>query len=203
MAAELPNRLIRALKLSIGLLDELGQSYALVGGLAISVRSEPRFTRDIDISVVAPDDAASEALTHALQQRGYTVLATVEQEAVGPLATVRLRVPLEPTGIVLDLLFASCGIEPEIVAASESIQVFPDMAVPVACVEHLIAMKVLSRDDRRRPQDRMDLRNLIQVATKPQLELAREALKLVQARGYNRGINLEVALQNALEELGS
>jgi hypothetical protein len=46
--------------------DELGRMrrpFALVGGLAISVRGEVRFTRDVDIAVAVRDDADTEALT--------------------------------------------------------------------------------------------------------------------------------------------
>ena len=40
--------------------DELVEAksrFALIGGLAVSVRSEPRFTRDADIAVALDDDA--------------------------------------------------------------------------------------------------------------------------------------------------
>jgi hypothetical protein len=33
----------------------------LVGGLAVSVRTEPRFTRDVDLVVAISDDHAAEA----------------------------------------------------------------------------------------------------------------------------------------------
>ncbi len=38
------------------------QPWALVGGLAVSVHCEPRFTRDIDIAIALPDDGAAERL---------------------------------------------------------------------------------------------------------------------------------------------
>lgn len=37
-------------------LRELDRRWALVGGLAVSARAEPRFTRDIDLAVVVEDD---------------------------------------------------------------------------------------------------------------------------------------------------
>jgi hypothetical protein len=80
--------------------------FALVGGLAVSVRTEPRFTRDADLTVALRDDVQAEALVCELQQKGYTVVATVEQEAAERLATVRLQPPeSEQTGVLLDLLF--------------------------------------------------------------------------------------------------
>jgi hypothetical protein len=40
------------------------QAWALVGGLAVSVRTEPRFTRDVDLAVAVFDDNEAEALIH-------------------------------------------------------------------------------------------------------------------------------------------
>jgi len=71
-------------------LDALGRRWALVGGFAVSARTEPRFTRDADLAVLVTDDRDAEALVLALQDRGYRVLSAVEQEATGRLATVRL-----------------------------------------------------------------------------------------------------------------
>ena len=88
-------------------------SFALVGGLAVSARTEPRFTRDADLAVALSGDAEAEALIHSLRARGYGIEAIVEQEAVGRLATVRLTRSHVPRTPVVDLLFASSGIEPE------------------------------------------------------------------------------------------
>ncbi len=52
-------------------LTSLGQAWALVGGLAVAVRGEPRFTRDVDIAVAVRGDEDFEALAHSLQRRGY------------------------------------------------------------------------------------------------------------------------------------
>ena len=61
-------------------------------------------------------------LIHKLRARNYRIEAVVEQEAVGRLATVRLTRSSEPNAPVVDLLFASSGIEPEIVAEAEPIE---------------------------------------------------------------------------------
>jgi uncharacterized membrane-anchored protein len=47
-------------------LTEVRVSFALVGGLAVSARTEPRFTRDADLAVALASDAEAEALIHAL-----------------------------------------------------------------------------------------------------------------------------------------
>ncbi|HSF14535.1 MAG TPA: nucleotidyl transferase AbiEii/AbiGii toxin family protein [Vicinamibacteria bacterium] len=162
--------------------------FALVGGLAVSVRTEPRFTRDADLAVALRDDEQAEALVCDLQQKGYTIVATVEQEAVERLATARLQPPLGArTGVLLDLLFASSGIEDEIVNEAEPLEVLPELTIPVARTGHLIALKILSRDDETRPQDIVDLRALSKKAPREEIERARKALKLIESRGFHRG----------------
>jgi len=142
----------------------LGQPFALVGGLAVSARAEPRLTRDAGLAISVTGDAEAEHLVHELTARMYRVLASVEQGATGRLATIRLAQG-DSDGVVIDLLFASSGIEPEIVAAATVLTVVPNLSLPVASVGHLIAMKLLARDDRRRPLDADDLRALRTVAT--------------------------------------
>lgn len=81
----------------------------MVGGLAVSARGEPRFTRDIDLALAVADDAMAEARVRDLVGRGYRVLASIEQEATGRLATVRLEAPGENAqGVVVDLLNPHC-----------------------------------------------------------------------------------------------
>jgi len=173
-------------------------SFALVGGLAVSVRTEPRFTRDADLAVALASDAEAEALIHELRARDYRIEAIVEQEAVGRLATVRLTFSSEPRGPVIDLLFASSGIEPEVVADAEPIELLPSLTMGVARTGHLIALKILSRDDAGRPQDLVDLRALLRVASPSELERARDSLALIAARGYHRGRDLMSEMKTLL-----
>jgi hypothetical protein len=164
---------------------------------------EPRLTRYVDLAVAVVDDADAETLIRQLTAAGYRPIAVVEQEEVKRLATVRLATIGEAaSGIVADVLFASSGIEPEVAAAAEPIDVFPDLLVPVAQVGHLIAMKLLAQDDRTRPQDRIDLHALFGVLDGDELERARAAVRLIEARGFNRGRNLAAALE-AVVALGT
>ena len=175
--------------------------FALIGGLAVSVRTEPRFTRDADLAVAVGSDPEAESLIFSLQNDGYAVQAIVEQQAVSRLATVRLASPEEePSGILVDLLFASSGIEPEIVGAAETLDIFPDLRLPVARSGHLIALKLLSRDDLRRPQDIADLRALLLEATSVELQRAEAAVRLIEARGFHRGRDLTAALEQLRRE---
>lgn len=124
-------------------------------------------------------------------------MGTVEQVATGRLATVRMHAGHDD-GPVIDLLFASSGIEAEVVAAAEPLDVLDDLRIPVATTAHLIALKLLSRDDERRPQDLVDLRGLIAKASSDDLAQARRAIGLITARGYHRSRDLEAELRRVL-----
>ena len=180
-----------------------GVSFALVGGLAVSARTEPRFTRDADLAVAVDSDAAAQSLVHRLRVRGYGIEAIMEQEAIGRLATVRLTRSPVPHAPVVDLLFASSGIEPELVAGADPIEILPHLMLPVATTGHLIALKVLSRDDVSRPQDLVDIKTLLAAASAEDLELARQALGLIAARGYDRGRDLVADLNRLRATMAS
>jgi hypothetical protein len=198
------NRLAQGLERIRADLAARGRSFALVGGIAASIRAEPRLTRDVDVAVTVAGDRDAEDLCKDLLTSGYRIAAQVEQEATGRLATVRLEVISEDAkGLIVDLIFASCGIEPEVVAAAEEVEVVPGVRVPVARREHLIAMKLLARDDRRRPQDRDDLAGLVRRASPPELQAARDAMRLIGARGFARGRDLVSSFDALLSELGS
>jgi predicted nucleotidyltransferase len=176
--------------------------FALVGGLAVSVRAEPRFTRDADLAVAVDDDSDAERVIAALRLRGYEVIALVEQLATHRLATVRLEALGDEQRIVTDLLFASSGIEPEIVSAADALAVIPGLVLPVASVGHLIATKLLARDDRRRPADADDLRSLATVASDQDWSEAEDAVALIEHRGFHRNRDLAASLRR-LRELGA
>lgn len=77
-------------------LSRTGRPFALVGGLAVSVRTEPRFTRDVDLAVAVTGDAEAEALIHRLRTTGYRIDTVVERQAAGGMATARLRLARAP-----------------------------------------------------------------------------------------------------------
>lgn len=92
------------------------------------------------------------------------------------------------------------GIENEVVDGAETLDVLPGLIVPVASLGHLIAIKLLSRDDRDRPQDIVDLRALVKRATEDELERAHDAVCLVEARGFQRGRDLVSSLEELIKE---
>jgi hypothetical protein len=61
-------------------------------------------------------------------------------------------------------------------------------------------MKVLSRNDQKRPLDRADLAALLKIAKSSELEMARELLAKMMARGTHRGRTLTRELDRAAAE---
>ena len=182
------------------LLCGAGRAWALAGGLAVSARVEPRFTRDVDVVVAVPDDPTAEDVVRSFRAAGYEVFALVEQEAMRRLAAARLRAEADgDEGPIVDLLFASSGVEAEVVEEAEETEVFPGLVAPLPRVGHLLALKILSYDAERRPQDGVDIQALLSAADRGELERARAALTLIQQRGYHRQRELVALLDERLE----
>lgn len=174
-----------------------GIDWALIGGMAVSVRTEPRFTRDVDLAVSVPGDEQAEAVIKRLVAEGYRVKSIVEQQAAGRIATVRLRYDGAAEEPYVDLLFASSGIEDQIVEAAEELEVLPGVLLKVATAEHLLATKILAAGDVR-PQDRADALALATTLDRTGVERARRALAEIDSRGFGRGRDLAQLLSETL-----
>ena len=182
--------LLSAASRVLDILKKDNVSGCLVGGLAVSARCDPRFTRDIDIAVVVATDERAEALVHTLSSQGLRVVNIVEQESAGRMAMARL---MTDDGLSVDLLMASSGIESELVANAETLEVVQGLLLPVARTGHLIALKLLSVAPGRET-DAADLRNLAAVANEDEWKLASEAVGQIQERGFARGRQLDAEL---------
>ena len=178
-------------------LDAIGARWAVIGGLAVAFRAEPRFTKDVDLAVAVADDAEAEGIVNRLQVRGYALVSLVEQDYVNRLATARLvRPEVGTSSAFIDLLFANSGIEDEIVRRADRMEVLPDVVMPVASTGHLIALKALAG----RHQDLTDLGYLISAATEADLGEARTSMATIQERGFNRGLNLPEVLETIITQ---
>jgi hypothetical protein len=176
--------------------------WALVGGMAVSVRARPRTTEDLDVVIAVRSDREAEKIAFSFLNLGYLYRPeehALEQEDGGRLMTVRLLSPgKEEQGVVVDLLFASSGIEPEVVAAAEPEEILPGVVVPVARTGHLIAQKVLAG----REVDARDVRWLWEVADEADRQLARDSLVLITQRSFHRGKDLNAELAKILARGG-
>jgi predicted nucleotidyltransferase len=157
----------------------------------VSVRCDPRFTRDVDLAIAVSSDEEAESVGRLLGSSGFRLDALAEQEAVGRLAMVRL---IANDGTTVDMLTASSGIEAEVVADAEILEVTAGTVLSVARVGHLIALKLLSVSPGRET-DMADLRNLAIVADDEEWDRAERAVARIEERGFSRGRDLRESLR--------
>ena len=72
-------------------LNAVGVRWALVGGLAVSARAIPRFTKDLDFAIAAGSDAEAEDVVRRLRVRDYQPVEVLEKDYVKRLSGVRLE----------------------------------------------------------------------------------------------------------------
>jgi len=177
-------------------LRAMGVSFALVGGLAVSIRGEARFTRDVDLALIADTDADAERIVYSLRDAGYTAIALVEHRDQPRLATARLASPSE---IIIDLIVATCGIEREVVERAIPMRIQDVGELPIARAEELLAMKVLSMSQQRR-QDLTDAVNLVLCNRNLDLTAVQENIAHIIERGFHRSEDLFAKLDMVLSE---
>lgn len=177
----------------------MGVKYAVVGGIAVSFRSVVRTTNDLDLAVVVNDDAEAETIVRTMIGLGYRAELLLESDVSGRIATVRM-ISTGEREVFIDLLFASTGIEREVVERSTPIEIFPGLTLQVASRSSLIALKVLSENPINRLKDIIDLQNLLESAVPGEIIVVRELLGLIMTRGYNRKKDLQADLDRYIEQ---
>jgi hypothetical protein len=132
---------------------------AVIGGVAASLRSAPRFTRDIDAVVI---EAETAALIQSAGPFGFLPRIPDAAEFASTAHVLLLR--HDETGVDIDISLGALPFETEVVERSTVIDV-DGVPVRVATAEDLIIMKALAG----RGRDFADMENLI--ASHPQLDL--------------------------------
>ena len=77
-----------ALRRAVADLNALKAQWALIGGLAVSDRWVPRFTKDLDFAVAVAGDPEAEDVVHRLGGGGYRPVELLEQEYVKRMSGV-------------------------------------------------------------------------------------------------------------------
>lgn len=130
-----------------------GISYALIGGLAISIRGQPRMTADVDV-LIAADIKRALALAAALPQSSFRPLFEDVEEVITRAFLLPLR--HRSTNVKVDIAIGLSGFERQAVGRAEPLEL-AGCTVPVASAEDLLIMKILAG----RPQDEQDIRGLL------------------------------------------
>jgi hypothetical protein len=140
-----------ALDEAIAAMDHHAGSYALIGGMAASYRSRPRFTKDIDFLVQVPQIVQPQLLED-LRRLGFEfdTLATIGEWTQHHMATLSYhgnRIDWLKPLIPAYLHILHCATEEKSC----------DRPIRVASVEGLILLKLLAF----RTQDQVDIENVV------------------------------------------
>lgn len=129
--------------------------YALIGGLAASMRGRIRATEDLDLILRCDLDEAL-TLVESLNEAGFSPLLEDHEQ----VARSALLIPLveRASGIQLDLAIGLSGFEREIVERADPM-ILDGHEVFVATPEDLIVLKVLAG----RPQDVQDINGIVAI----------------------------------------
>ncbi len=133
--------------------DARGIKFALIGGLAVSLRGQPRMTVDVNVIILADVDQALQ-LVRELGSTPFEPLFPEVEEVVSRSYILPLR--HRRTGIRVDVAIGMSGFEQQAVGRAVPVSI-GDVRVPVAVTEDLLVMKALAG----RPQDEQDIRGLI------------------------------------------
>ena len=138
---------------AVSFLEQERVPYALIGGLAVSLRGQPRVTVDVDM-VIDADVERAMSLAADLKDTKFGPLFNDVADVIQKAFILPLR--HRTTNVTVDLAIGLSGFEQKVIARAEEIQLAGTM-VSVATAEDLVILKVLAG----RPQDDQDLRGLI------------------------------------------
>lgn len=184
------NRIAQGLEQISKDLLELKSDFALVGGLALGIRSIPRQTIDIDLAVVVNSESQLNSLVDTLVLKGYGISNLYKNEQTGKIFLAKLFLPNNDESylIEVDILLDLCGIEKEVVQEAEYLQLWQGFGIKVASLPALIAMKARIQQLEDREQDKVDLKKyLLPIASLEDIEKAKELISLIVERGFNDG----------------
>lgn len=144
----------RALQISADVLARYEIRYALIGGVAVSYRSQPRFTKDLNFLLKIPQLVLPRVLED-LQTSGFTVdvIATIKEWTQHHMIALRYE------GVRVDWLKPVVPTYDHIIEKATDERIAA-RSVRVATLESLIVLKLLAF----RPQDLFDIENLIAAA---------------------------------------
>lgn len=138
------------LELIASVFESAGLPYALIGGHAVNVWLEPRFTADVDLTVAA-DPAALARARVGLEAAGYAIAA--EEGANLPSGPDFVRFTRGPDDPPIELQAAKTRLQNELIARARRDAV----SIATATPEDLILLKLIAH----RPKDLADLAGLL------------------------------------------
>ena len=151
---------------------------SMIGGLAVSLRSRPRLTQDIDFLILL-EPSRWEHFLSAGERYGFE--PRLKDALVFAKKSQVFLMQHRKTGIHADLIIAALPMEEEMILRATEV-VLGDVRLPTLCTEDLVLLKLVAR----RAKDLEDIRQLIK-------SLSQAALKELQHQAHHLAELLEDA----------
>ena len=145
---EVNEHLMPALRAAIGLLDQYGYRYAVIGGVSLSQWGYSRYTLDVDIKVLVPNTEYATARA--------VIRAAFPEPARTHIPQNPLIVSVSIQGVIVDFLLAIPGYEEQIIARA-IVRDLGGWSIQVCSAEDLIIQKVVAG----RGRDWLDVEELL------------------------------------------
>jgi predicted nucleotidyltransferase len=133
-------------------LEKKGWKFCFIGGLAIQCWSQPRLTKDMDLTLLTGFGAEEPFIDDLLL--AYTPRRTDAREFA---LTYRVLLLQTASGIGIDIALAGLPFEELSVERSTLVEFAPNIRLRTCTAEDLIVMKAFAD----RSQDRIDLRGIL------------------------------------------
>jgi hypothetical protein len=134
-------------------LDARGWRFCFIGGLAVLRWGEPRFTRDIDLTLLCPFGSEDEICVPLLES-GYRGRIPDAREFARRSRVLLLE---SAGGIPIDVALAALPFEESAVARSSLFELEPGCALRTCSAEDLLVMKLFAF----RPRDVLDAETIV------------------------------------------
>jgi hypothetical protein len=127
--------------------------YAVIGGLAVQKWSEPRFTRDVDLTVASPLTTGSAPLVRLITQH----FPSRSADPVDFASKTRMVLITASNGVEVDISLALPGYEDQLFARAVAYEIEPGKTIRLCSAEDLIIHKAVAG----RPQDISDIQGVV------------------------------------------
>lgn len=134
-------------------LRRTGIPYMVIGGQAVLLHGEPRFTKDIHITLGVDTTLLPQILESATNLR-FTPLVKDTREFVQSTMVLPLQDPA--TGIRVDLVFSTSAFEQEAIRRARKVEMGGEL-VAYASLEDVVVHKIVAG----RPRDLEDVKSIL------------------------------------------
>ena len=137
------------------LLSHIDYQGVIIGGIAVSLLGQPRFTQDLDVMVLLSIEDIPDFL-QAAQQEGIEPRIPQAEEFARQNRVLLLR--HAPSQVNIDISLGILPFEQETVARSVALKIDDSLTIHLPTPEDLIIMKAIAH----RPKDLLDIQTIVQ-----------------------------------------